>query len=49
MSGHVLYLENVVSRILLQVGIQKGLDCLQHAAVAEAHEERMVGVPLCHY
>lgn len=45
----VLYLEKVVAGILLQVGIQVRLYCLQQAAEAEAHEEWVVSFPLCHY
>lgn len=45
----VVYLEKVVGGILLQVSIQERLDRLQQAAEAEAHEERMISVPVFHY
>lgn len=47
--GHVLYLEKVVRGVLLQVGIQVSLNCLQQVAEAEAHKEWVVRFHLCHY
>lgn len=43
------YLENVVRGILLQVGIQERLGCLQQSTEAEACKEWVVRFPLCHY
>lgn len=45
----VLYLEKVVRGILLQIGIQVGLDCLSQATEAEAHEEWVVSLLLYNY
>lgn len=48
-NDQVLYLEKVVTWVLLQEGIQVRLYCLQQAAEAEAREEWVIYFPLCHY
>ena len=48
-SQEVMYLDEVVRGVLLQVCVQERLHCLQQAVEAEAHKQRVVGFLLCHY
>lgn len=45
----VVYLDQIIRGVALQIGINVTLHRLQQATVAEAHQERVVGVALFHH